>query len=314
MPKGQRLRRATKNVICNVYAFFEEQHKKSKARVPAKLSTKTAQATGYSMRTVERVLAIKRASSGAAFESPAKRYKASRVRIVVDDFDTDGIRRTIHQFCEYPTLKKLSSVLRGKCLFTGHRTALWKLLRKIEFTYRKVNDKRYLYEQPRIIEWRHKYLRRMRKNRRENRPVLFLDETWANAHDGNDRTWVEFDQATGGTKGGVRKLSGKGSRLIILHAGSRKGWVVGAELVFQSRKSTGDYHDEMTGEHFEEWFNDTLIPKLEPNTLIVMDNASYHSRRLQKIPTKSSTKQEMKDWLTSLGMQFPERASKCELA
>ena len=130
-----------------MYAFFEEQHKKSKARVPAKLSTKTAQATGYSVRTVERVLAIKRASS--------KRYKASRVRIVVDDFDTDGIRRTIHQFYErkeYPTLKKLSSVLRGKGLFTGHRTTLWKLLRKIGFTYRKVNDKRYVYEQPRIIE------------------------------------------------------------------------------------------------------------------------------------------------------------------
>ena len=69
----------------------------------------------------------------------------------------------------------------------------------------------------------------------------------------------------------------------------------------------------MTSEHFEEWFNDTLIPKLEPNSIIVMDNASYHSRRLQKIPTKSSTKQEMKDWLTSNGFQFPEKALKCEL-
>ena len=89
-------------------------------------------------------------------------------------------------------------------------------------------------------------------------------------------------------KGGVKKPSGKGSRLIVLHAGSRKGWVAGAELVFQSKKCTGDYHDEMTGEHFEKWFNDTLIPKLEPNSFIVMENASYHSRHLQKIPTKSS--------------------------
>ena len=71
----------------------------------------------------------------------------------------------------------------------------------------------------------------------------------------------------------------------ILHVGSCKGWINGAELVFQSKKS-GDYHDEMTSEHFEEWFNDILIPKLEPNSILVMDNASYHSRRLQKIPTK----------------------------
>ena len=157
-------------------------------------------------------------------------------------------------------------------------------------------------------------MRRMRKNRSENRSVVYLDETWVNAHDidGRECTWVEVDQATGGTKGGVRKPSGKGTRLIILHAGSCKGWINGAELVFQSKKS-GDYHDEMTSEHFEEWFNDTLIPQLEPNSIIVMDNVSYHSQRLQKIPTKSSTKQEMKDWLTSNGMQFPEKALKCEL-
>ena len=103
-----------------------------------------------------------------------------------------------------------------------------------------------------------------------------------------------------------QKASGKGTRLIILHAGSCKGWINGAELVFQSKKS-GDYHDEMTSEHFEEWFNDTLIPKLEPNSIIVMDKASYHSRGLQKIPTKSSTKQEMKAWLTSNGCNFLKR-------
>ena len=151
----------------------------------------------------------------------------------------EAIRRTIHDFYEkkeYPTLKKLLSVLREKGLFRGHRTTLWKLLRRIGFTYKKVQDKRYVYEQPRIIEWRHKYLRRMRKSRSENQPVVFLDETWVNAHDGRERTWIEVDQETGGTKGGVRKPSGKGTRLIILHAGSCKGWINGAELVFQSKK------------------------------------------------------------------------------
>ena len=133
-------------------------------------------------------------------------------------------------------MKKLLSELREKGLFHWHRTTLWKLLRRIRFTYKRVQDKRYVYEQPRIIEWRHKYLRRMRKNRSENRPVVFLDETWVNAHDGWEHTWVEVDQATGGTKGGVRKPSGKGTGLIILHAGSCKGWINGAELVFQSKK------------------------------------------------------------------------------
>ena len=56
---------------------------------------------------------------------------------------------------------------------------------------------------------------------------------------------------SGGTIGGVRKPSGKGNRLIILHAGGENGWVNSAYLVFQSKKVTGDYHDEMTAAHFE---------------------------------------------------------------
>ena len=59
MPKGKRLNWTAKDIIFSVYSYFEEQHRKSKVRVAAKLSSKTAQATGYSIRTVERVVAMK---------------------------------------------------------------------------------------------------------------------------------------------------------------------------------------------------------------------------------------------------------------
>ena len=124
-----------------------------------------------------------------------------------------------------------------------------------------MKDKRYIYEQPRIVLQRYKYLRRLRKNRKEERPIVYLDETWVNAHDSLVKMWVEDDpNVSGGTQGGIRKPSGKGNRLIILHAGSENRWIPGADLVFQSKKSTGDYHDEMTAEHFEEWFHDSLMP------------------------------------------------------
>ncbi len=51
----------------------------------------------------------------------------------------------------------------------------------------------------------------MRRNREEKHPVVYLDETWANAHDGKDRAWVEQDTVTGGTIGGVHRPSGKGT-------------------------------------------------------------------------------------------------------
>lgn len=99
--------------------------------------------------------------------------------------------------------------------------------------------------------------------------MIYLDETLANARDSIEKMWVEDDpRAIGGTKGGIRKPSGKGSRLIILHAGSESGWIDGAALVFQSKKlkATGDYHDEMTSEHFEEWFYDSLMPNIPSNS------------------------------------------------
>ena len=83
---------------------------------------------------------------------------------------------------------------------------------------------------------------------------------------------------SGGTIRGVRKPSGKGNHLIILHAGGGNGCVNSADLVFQSKKATDDDHDEMKAAHFEEWFHDSLLPNLQSNSLIVMDNAPYHSR------------------------------------
>ena len=73
--------------------------------------------------------------------------------------------------------------------------------------YRKVDNRRHYYEQSRIIAQRHSYLHRMRANRTDNRPVVYLDETWANAHDGKACGWVQKDLVTGGTLGGVRYSS-----------------------------------------------------------------------------------------------------------
>ena len=53
---------------------------------------------------------------------------------------------------------------------------------------------------------------------------MYLDETWANTRDGVEKMWVEDDpRAISGTKGGIRKPSGK------LHAGSENGWINSAE-------------------------------------------------------------------------------------
>ena len=69
--------------------------------------------------------------------------------------------------------------------------------------YVKFSNLRAYYELTRIVQQRQVYLRKMRANRREGRPVVFLDETWCNAHDGKLMNWVELDPVCkGGTIGG----------------------------------------------------------------------------------------------------------------
>ena len=68
------------------------------------MTFKTAEATGYSERTVRRIVSD---ISGTAFISPAKRYTVYRKKIVLDDFDTEALRRLVHDFYrekKFPTL------------------------------------------------------------------------------------------------------------------------------------------------------------------------------------------------------------------
>ena len=70
---------------------------KTKCRVPLKLMHKTIEATRYGGRTVKIIVAEKSGLCGAAFSSPAKRYKVDRRKIVLDDFDMEAIRRAVHK-------------------------------------------------------------------------------------------------------------------------------------------------------------------------------------------------------------------------
>ena len=69
----------------------------------------------------------------------------------------------------------------------------------------------------------------------------------------------------------------------------------------------------MTGEHFEEWSEYKLLPNILPNSLIAMDNASYHSRIEEEKPKKSWTKSKMYEWLVYYGVSFDPNDPKSQL-
>ena len=96
--KRKHVNSTAKTIIFNVYLYFKQQSQKSKGRGPPKLTSRTADATGYSERIERRIVAEKKSLERAAFGSSAKRYKVERKKIIVDDFDMGGIWHTVHDF------------------------------------------------------------------------------------------------------------------------------------------------------------------------------------------------------------------------
>ena len=309
--QGKHLSGRAKKIVHNVHEFMMLEKRAGRSILRMNVIERVAKACQLSISTVATIR--RQAKSGYQFKTPTKGYTTSRTKISVDDFDRQVIRRVIHGFYErreYPTLASLLAELKVKQLYPGGRSSLHKLVQEMGFRYRKHENKRYILEQPYITEQRHSYLREMRANRLSEhpKPTIFLDETWCNSRHGRTHMWVDVDG-----KGGFKHSMGKGPRLIIVHAGGVAGWVSKSELIFRAKSQTGDYHNKMTAEHFLEWFQYKLCPHIPMGSLIVMDNASYHNTHTEKIPTISSRKSEMREWLSNHEIEFDDTDLKTDL-
>lgn len=80
-----------------------------------------------------------------------------------------------------------------------------------------------------------------------------------------------------------------------------------------AKKGSVDFHDEMDSDRLETLFQDQLLPNLPTGAIIVMDNASYHSRRLEPLPTSKWRKNEIMTWLISRNITVHEDSLKREL-
>lgn len=86
-----------------------------------------------------------------------------------------------------------------------------------------------------------------------------------------------------------------------------------AELVYKGGSASGDYHGQMNQVNFEKWVDEKLIPYLPPKSVVVMDNAPYHSVQVDKPPNKYAPKRNMIGWLRRKGVEVNERLHKVDL-
>ncbi|GJQ69422.1 hypothetical protein Trydic_g6537 [Trypoxylus dichotomus] len=117
--------------------------------------------------------------------------------------------------------------------------------------------------------------------------MVFLDETWIYSKGNKIRSWQDD------TIESVHKPEGyDGKRFMVAYTRSEQGFINRASLIFASNSKTADYHSAMDS---RKSVTKQLIPNLPPNSLVVMDNARYHSVVTNKIPNTLSRKQDIMD-------------------
>jgi transposase len=270
-------------------------------------------ALNISIATIKRVMADH--NRGVDFVDQERIHRGRPPRMLRDSLQTvtrEYVRQA-NMEGQYITLETLCEHL--KAIHPGQEFSIRTLGRALDrwgFTFGKGTRTQRLKEKDHVVAARQRYLRRKRANREGEdtvRPEVYLDESYVNKNHSNDFVWYFGDDGPW-----IQKPTGKGERLIILHAITKDGWVPGAKVTFKSTKKTGDYHGQMNQELFTKWFCDKLLPNIPDHSLIVMDNASYHNGvSAHSPPTAMSKKQEIRSWLEQNNIPLSEDCLKVEM-
>lgn len=312
--RGKALTPEVKKLIVSVKLYFDKY--KSKQEVSVSSVQKTAEAASIGIATVKRIMADYNRDPDLLERAPSDRGRKS---YSIDASYQEKVRafvREANQNGAYITLSDIRAfLLKNGADESFHISTLARTLDRWGFEFGKGTRSQHLKEKDHVVAARRRYLRKKRRNRSSGSAAetihseVYLDESYVNKNHSNDFIWYYGEDGPW-----VQKPTGKGERLIIMNAITRDGWVPGAKTVFKSTKKTGDYHGQMNSDLFAKWFEEKLIPNIPDNSLIVMDNASYHNMLSpQSAPTPTCSKKKIRDWLEKNNIACGEDCLKAEM-
>lgn len=310
--QGSPLSSETKKVIVDLKHYFD-RCKGDPKELNQPSVTKVSHAFGLGVATVKRIMADY--NRPPDFLQPVAPRRGRPQRIISDNCQSitrDYIRKANAQGTHI-TLEMLQQYLTGTLGDQDYSVrTLGRALDRWGFTFGKGTRSAHLKEKDYVVAARRRYLRAKLSNRKDDdvyRTEVYLDESYVNKNHSNDYIWYSDDDGPW-----VQKPTGKGERLIIMNAITQKGWVPNAKLVFKSTKKTGDYHGQMNYDLFAKWFKERLLPNIPNNSLIIMDNASYHNVLSENsAPTASCKKEVIQSWLEKNGVPLSNDCLKAEM-
>ena len=275
---------------------------------------RAANALGVGLATVKRVMADY-TRSPSVLERGESLRRGRPPRAIADALQTitrDYVRQANREG-SHITLAMLAEHLQKEGADPNFTLrTLGRTLDRWGFTFGKGTRSQHLKEKDHVVAARQRYLREKRANRQGDgviRPEVYLDESYVNKNHSNDFIWYSDEDGPW-----VQKPTGKGERLIIIHAMTKNGWIPGAQLTFKSTKKTGDYHGQMNHDLFTKWFTEQLLPNMPKNALIIMDNAPYHNvLSHHSAPTATCKKDRISAWLRKNGIPVSDDCLKAAL-
>jgi len=280
--------------------------------------SRTALATNLSEVTIKRIMA--EYNKGEQLSPPAP--KGSNPYAIHECVKTicQDIIRSYNIRREHLSLRILVGILNDEHNITVARETLRECLYRWNILHGSVKRHTALRERDYVVIARREYLIKKRILNKSNKALVYLDETFINKnYSGSDLSWYcgdwkddpRLDKSFGPY---INKPSGKGERFIILNAVTKNGWVSGAQLVFQAKKYSGDYHGSMNEDNFTKWFTTQLLPNIPDNTVIIMDNAPYHNVFQEDgVPPLTSKKIVLQKWLRDNHIAFKEELLRPQL-
>jgi transposase len=297
MPQGRAVDVRERQFVVRLKEYFDQERRQGPVVSTQDAVGRVAQALGLGKRTVKEILHTYRQTGQVALAPLESKGKPPyRIQQALETVIRQRIRELNRQG-SHVSVRSLAHWL-SEHYEDVPRATLGRTLQRMGLVYGKSRQTSALRERDEVVVARRAYLRVKRANRSANggtvRPEVYLDESYINVNHSTPRTWYFAEDGPW-----VHKPSGKGPRLIIVHAMTTAGWVQGAQLVFQAKRRTGDYHGQMDFANFRRWFCTNLLPHIPAASLIVMDNAPYHNVYVDGVfyPTTATKKGELQSWL-----------------
>jgi transposase len=313
-PQGKQFTPEMVELVIHLKEHYDAERKAGHAVSTQNPARRTANSLGIGLATVKRIMALYARSGGQIVSLPAQHPGRPPVGL------SQNMQPVVRQFVRDEnlhgrrvSLDRLRNFLIAEHEATIPRMTLWRAVKRWGFTHGEGRRRSSLKEKEQVILARRRYLRIKCANRKVDgtlrRPEVYLDETYVNRNHSSRFTWYLDEDGPW-----VNKPAGVGQRFIVVHAITQEGWVPGAQLVFEAKKRTGDYHGQMNWENFSRWFCEQLLPNIPEGAVLVLDNASYHNvLAAQSFPKPSTKKEELIAWLRHNDYPWREDMLKSEL-